>query len=86
MSEQAVHAANQMYRCRKSLRSLFKNEFFEKIKPFQKIIEAEKTRSNSDTINATVTILTQNQVDEVTTIWILATCVEMMEPTKPEDR
>lgn len=86
----AIHA--NITKARDSFLGLFKDEFYEKIKPYKVIIQNLMDKFDEPVLQATLRALRmleeqadgETTNDKVMSVWILATAAEMIEPSKVE--
>ena len=82
LNEQAVEMAAQMYSARKSLLSLFKDDFYQRCAEWQEVIRKVMAIKGLAEIEAAIDILKSMQGREAAQMWILAAVVEMIEPSR----
>lgn len=82
--EQSVKITSKLYECRDAAKSLFKEEYFKRIIPYQDIIKSVMKANSEDEMRAVLRISKTNTFQEsaLAQMMFFAATVEMIEPSK----
>ena len=81
-----LEIANKLYRCRDTISRFYREEFHEKILPYQKIILAHSKKHDVDTLTAVMEICEMDEIknEGMVTVLFMAAAVELIEPSNKE--
>jgi effector-binding domain-containing protein len=82
-TEENIKIANKLYTCRRTLKSLFKEEYKEKMEWYKKVLNtimvAEKLECLPAMVKA-IEMIVDKPGGGVTSMWLMAAAVEIIEP------
>ena len=81
--EKQIKIAAKLYECRDTAKRLFKDDYFERIEPYKKLIQAVMKANNIGEIPALLKISQTEtyQENEVGQMMFIAAVTELMEPS-----
>jgi cellulose biosynthesis protein BcsQ len=80
MDDNAVKLKEKLERYRATVKNLYKEEFWDKIKPYQDIIKNYSERKGLDILPATLQ-LASKETDPTHTVMFIAGAVELIDPS-----
>lgn len=85
--ENQIKAAAKLYECRDTAKRFFKEEFYERIKPYQHLIQAVQKRQDKEVLPAMMECIKISTGDEgMKMMMFMAAAVELIEPSNPETK
>lgn len=81
MSEQLVSISHKFYSARSSLRALCGDVYDARCKEWQTVIKQVSAAKGLSDIQAVIDIMTNLEGKEVVQMWVMASYVEMVEPS-----
>jgi hypothetical protein len=83
--EQAVYMANRMYEMRKAAKTLFKDDYKEKVTPYIEIVKNVMMNKELNEVKAVLDIANDNEIrhSEMAVIMLMSAALEISEEKRP---
>lgn len=83
-TEKDIELAAKFIKCRRSLQGLFKDEYAGKVKVYMNYVQDCMIKNNCNEIEAVLKMVTEINSSGVSTMWIMAAALEIIESEKKE--